>query len=280
LRRFRLRGVDGVIDRLCKAVLDPGDEVVFGWPSFATYMIDACKLGAVARTAPLKGHTYDLDGLLAQVTPRTKLVYFCLPTNPTGTTNTRVEVNAYLDRVPGHVLTVVDQAYFEYVEDVQYPDVIEEYARAGRRVLVLRTFSKIFGLAGRRVGYGVGPASVVRAIDKVRRAFDVSSPAQAAALASLDDPGEIERRRAVTAAGRAELEQILRSHGLEPAAGAVANFVYADVGADSRPFERLLAQGAIVRPLHGFGAPDAIRVTVGTGDEHEFLDAALSRATG
>jgi histidinol-phosphate aminotransferase len=274
-------GADGVIDCLCQAVLDPGDEVVFGWPSFPTYMIDARKLGAVARTAPLRGHTYDLDGLLAQVTSRTKLVYLCLPNNPTGTTNTRVEVDAYLDRVPGHVLTVVDQAYFEYVEDAQYPDALEEYARAGRRVLVLRTFSKIFGLAGLRVGYGVGPAFVVRAIDKVRRAFDVSSPAQAAALASLDDPAEVARRRAAIAAGRAELEQILRSHGLEPAAGAVANFVYAEVGADSRPFfERLLAQGVIVRPLHGFGAPNAIRVTVGTREEHEFLDAALSRATG
>src|SRR5205085_905405 len=138
-----------------------------------------------------------------------------------GTTNTRAELDAYFDAVPEHVLTVVDQAYFEYIEEPEYPDAIEEYFKAGRRVVVLRTFSKIYGLAGLRIGYGVGPASVVTAAGKVRRAFDLSIPAQAAALASLDDPEELARRVRLNAEGRAELEATLRAHGLTPAGPAV-----------------------------------------------------------
>ena len=151
-------------------------------------------------------------------------------------------------------------------------------SKQGRRAVVLRTFSKIYGLAGLRVGYAVGPAELVTAIGKTRRAFDLTTPAQAAALASLDAPGELARRRDENAARRPELERILRSHGLEPVGPAVGNFVYVDLDEDARPlFERLLREGVIVRPLHGFGAPDAIRVSVGTADEHAFLDAALGR---
>src|SRR5439155_5181640 len=122
--------------------------IVCGWPSFPSFVIDAFKLGAVPVLRPLREHRYDLDALLAAVGPRTKLVYVCHPNNPTGTMNTRAELDRYFERVPGHVLTVVDQAYFEYVDDPDYPDAIEEYAKRGRRVLVLRTFSKIYGLAG------------------------------------------------------------------------------------------------------------------------------------
>src|SRR5581483_700956 len=163
-----------------------------------------------------------------------------------------------------------DQAYYEYVDDPDYPDGIDEYAKAGRRVLVLRTFSKIYGLAGLRVGYGVGPAAVVKAIAKVRRAFDVVTTGQEAALASIADTAEIDRRRRLNADGIRELERILRRNGFAPPPGA-GNFLYAEVGEDARPlFERLLGRGVIVRPLHGFGAPGAIRVTVGTPDELAF----------
>src|SRR5207302_9196155 len=180
--------------------------------------------------------------------------------------------------VRGQVLPVVAQAYFEYLEDPEYPDAIEEYFKAGRRVVVLRTFSKIYGLAGLRVGYGVAPASVATAIGKVRRAFDLSIPAQAAALASLDDPDELARRVRLNAEGRAELERTLTANGLPPAGPAVANFLYADVGGDARElFDDLLRLGVIVRPLAGFGAPSAIRVTVGTPEENAFLADALTR---
>jgi histidinol-phosphate aminotransferase len=271
-------GSDGLVDCLSQAALEPGDEVVCGWPSFPSYVIDARKFGAVPVMVPLRDGRYDLEMMLAAVTPLTKIVYICLPNNPTGTTNTRAELDAYFERVPEHVVTVLDQAYLEYIDDPDYPDGVEEYLKQGRRVVVLRTFSKIYGLAGLRVGYGLAPAPIVTSIAKVRRAFDITTPAQEAALASLDSPGELERRRRVNAEGRAQLEGILRDHGLEPVGPAVANFLFVEIGDDSRPFfEQLLREGVIVRPLHGFGAPGAVRVTVGTPEEHELLAAALER---
>jgi histidinol-phosphate aminotransferase len=271
-------GADGVIDCLAQVSLDPGDEIVLGWPSFPSPVIDAQKLGAVPRQIPLRGGRYDLEAMLGAVGPRTKLVYVCHPNNPTGTMNTREELDAYFARVPDHVLTVLDQAYFEYVDDPEYPDGVEAYLKEGARVIVLRTFSKIYGLAGLRVGYGVAPAAVVTAIGKVRRAFDVNRQAQEAALASMGDAAEIGRRRRENAVQRPRIERALREHGFEPVGPAVGNFVFAAVGEDSRPlFEQLLREGVIVRPTHGFGAPGAIRVTVGTADENEIFAEALGR---
>ena len=271
-------GSDGLVDGLSQIALDPGDGIVCGWPSFPSYAIDARKLGAVPKTIPLRDDRYDLEAMLDAITPRTKLVYVCHPNNPTGTMNTRAELDGYFDAVPDHVLTVLDQAYFEYIDDPDYPDGIAEYLEAGRRVVVLRTFSKIFGLAGVRVGYALASPAVVTALSKVRRAFDITTPAQEAALASLDERHEVERRRLENAAQRPELERILREHGLEPAGPAVANFLYCDLGEDSRSlFEQLLREGVIVRPTHGFGGPTAIRVTVGTAEENAFLAEALDR---
>jgi histidinol-phosphate aminotransferase len=227
---------------------------------------------------PLHDHRYDLDALLAAVTPRTKLVYICHPNNPTGTMNTRAELDAYFERVPDHVLTVLDQAYFEYIDDPDYPDAIEEYFKQGRRVVVLRTFSKIYGLAGVRVGYGVTSADLVVELGKTRRAFDITTPGQEAALASLDAAEELARRRELNEQGRAELERLLRDAGYDVVPGSVGNFVYVDIGDGAHAlFDALLRQGVIVRPLASFGAPNAIRVTVGTPDEHTFLAQALQR---
>jgi histidinol-phosphate aminotransferase len=274
-------GADGLIDALSQATLDPGDEVVCGWPSFPSYVIDAAKLAAEAIKVPLRDHRYDLEAMLAAIGPRTRLVYVCHPNNPTGTTNTRAELDHFLDRVPPHVLVVLDQAYREYVDDPDYPDAIDEYFKAGRPIAVLRTFSKIYGLAGLRVGYLVAPPAVVTAVNKVKRAFDVVSAGQEAALASLDDSAELDRRRLANRAGMAELERILRASGYEPAGPAVANFLYAETGDDSRPlFEALLREGVIVRPLHGFGAPTAIRVTCGTPEENALFAEALARVGG
>jgi histidinol-phosphate aminotransferase len=275
-------GADGIIDCLSQAALEPGDEIVCGWPSFPSYVIDALKLGAVPRQVPLREHRYDLDAMLEAIGPRTKLVYVCHPNNPTGTINTRAELDAFLEAMPGQVLVVVDQAYREYVDDPGYPDAIEEYYKAGRPIAVLRTFSKIYGLAGLRVGYMVAPPEVVTAVNKVKRPFDVSSAAQEAALASLAGPAaEIERRLRVNAEGMVALALVLRDNGLEPVGPALANFLFAETGGDCRPlFEALLAEGVIVRPLHGFGAPEAIRVTCGTPDENAFFAAALARVRG
>jgi histidinol-phosphate aminotransferase len=272
-------GADGVIDLISQAVLEPGDEIVCGWPSFPSYVIYATKLGANPIKVPLRDDTYDLDALLDAVTPRTKIVYICNPNNPTGTMNTRLELDAYFGRVPQHVLTVVDQAYFEYIDQPDYPDSVAEYFKRDERVIVIRTFSKIYGLAGLRVGYGIGAADLVTALGKVRRAFDISTQAQEAALASIGDERELDRRRVANREGRAELEEILRAHGFAIAVHPVGNFVYAETGLDdAQPlFNALLREGVIVRPLAGFGAPGAIRVTVGTPDDHAFLHKALGR---
>jgi histidinol-phosphate aminotransferase len=270
-------GADGCIDMVSQAILDPGDEIVCGWPSFPSYVIYARKQGAEPKLVPLVDHRYDLDGLLEAVTPRTKLVYICQPNNPTGTMSTVDELDAYFDRVPDHVLTVVDQAYFEYIDRADYPDAVERYLKAGKRVVVLRTFSKIYGLAGLRVGYAVGPRRCIAAMAKVRRPFDLTTPAQAAAVASIGDNAELERRRAVNVEGLGRLDSLLRGHGFEPVP-SVGNFVYVETGTDANElFERLLREGVIVRPLAGFGAPTAIRVSVGTPDELDFFAAALDR---
>jgi histidinol-phosphate aminotransferase len=270
-------GADGCIDMLSQGILDPGDEVVCGWPSFPSYVIYARKQGAEPKLVPLRDLRYDLDALLAAITPRTKLVYICLPNNPTGTTNTTGELDDYFERVPGHVLTVVDQAYFEYIDRDDYPDAVERYLKAGRRVLVLRTFSKIYGLAGERVGYAIGPERCIAAMAKVRRPFDLTATGQLAAVASIGDDAEIARRRAVNTEGLARLDAILREHGLDPAPAA-GNFVYVETGADANDmFERLLRQGIIVRPLAGFGSPTAIRVSVGMPEELDELASVLGR---
>jgi histidinol-phosphate aminotransferase len=270
-------GADGCIDMLSQAILDPGDRIVCGWPSFPSYVIYARKQGAEATLVPLADHRYDLGALLDAIDEHTKLVYICHPNNPTGTMNTADELDAYFERVPDHVLTVVDQAYFEYIDRPDYPDAVERYFKTGRRVAVLRTFSKIYGLAGLRVGYAVAPRAVCAAMAKVRRPFDVTTPAQIAAIASIGDDKEIARRRAVNAEGLARLESVLAEHGLDPVP-SVGNFLYVETGADANDlFGRLLQEGIIVRPLAGFGSPTAIRISVGTPEELDVFAAALGR---
>ena len=269
-------GADAVIGFAALALLDPGDEVVTGWPSFPSYVLDPLKFGAVPVRVALRDERLDLEAVLDAVTERTKIVFVAAPNNPTGTTSTRAELDDYFAHVPPHVLTVVDQAYFEYIDEPDYPDAIEEYVKAGQRVLVLRTFSKIYGLAGLRVGYGVGPEDVVTAIGKVRRAFDVTTAGQEAALASLGDPAELERRRHANREAMRLLRRALEDAGLTFAGPAVANFLFVRVG-DAESFaEALLRQGVIVRPLGPFGADDAVRITAGTPDEIAFLAAALA----
>jgi histidinol-phosphate aminotransferase len=270
-------GADAVIGYVAYATLEPGDEVVTGWPSFPSYVLDPLKLGAVPVRVPLREQRYDLEALLEAITPRTKLVFVATPNNPTGTMSTRAELDEYFAHVPEHVLTVVDQAYFEYIDDPEYPDAVAEYFLRGSRVVVLRTFSKIYGLAGFRVGYGVGPAELVSGIHKVQRAFDVSAAAQEAALASLGDEVELARRRRVNAEAMAELERVLCEDGHEPVGPARGNFLFVEVGEDAEALNAaLLRQGVIVRPMGAFGAPTALRITAGTPDEIAFFADALA----
>jgi histidinol-phosphate aminotransferase len=269
-------GADAVIGYLSYAVLNPGDEIVTGWPSFPSYVLDALKLGAVPVRVPLRDHRIDVDALLEAVTPRTRLAYIATPNNPTGTMTARAELDRWFEHVPEHVLTVVDQAYFEYIEHPDYPDAVEEYAKRGHRAVVLRTFSKIYGLAGLRVGYAVAPEGVVSGIHKVQRPFDVTAAGQEAALASLASPEELGRRRRVNREAMAALEEALREQGYDPVGPALGNFLFVEVGEDAEALNAaLLRQGVIVRPMGAFGAPTALRITAGTPDEIAFFAGAL-----
>jgi histidinol-phosphate aminotransferase len=261
-------GADAILNYLALAMLEPGDEVAFCWPSFPVYPINAAKMGAVAVRAPLAGSSYDLDALAAAVTPRTKLVYVTNPNNPTGGMVGRDALARFLDGLPEHVLPVIDEAYFEYVSDPDYPDALREHLREGRRLVVLRTFSKIYGLAGLRVGWGAMPLDVAAALNKVKNAFDVSQPAQDAARASINEDAEIERRAAETREGRERLTAGLVALGLAPLP-AVANFVSISVGDGAGLARELERLGLIVRPLGGFGDPSSVRISVGLPDDIE-----------
>ena len=267
-------GADAVLNYLALALLEPGDEVAFCWPSFPVYPINAAKMGAVAVRAPLAGSSYDLDALAAGVGERTKLVYVTNPNNPTGGMITRAALERFLDGLPEHVLPVLDEAYFEYVDDPDYPDGASEHLARGRRCVVLRTFSKIYGLAGFRVGYGLCPPDIAAACLKVKNAFDVTQSALDAALASLDAQEEVARRRDETSVGRERLAAGLRERGLEPLP-SVANFVCADVGDAAAFASRLEREGVIVRPLGPFGDPASVRISVGSPDELDRLFAAI-----
>ena len=263
-------GADSIINNLSLAMLDPGDEVLFGWPSFPSYFLDAKMMGAVPVMVPLDANqAYDLDAMLAKVTPRTRIAYVCNPNNPTGTMSSRERIADFLERLPEHVLPVLDEAYFEYVQSADYADGIEEFAKVLERpVVVLRTFSKIFGLAGLRVGYAIAPPEVVRAIDKVRNAFDVTSLAQAAALASLEELPLLDERIAANQQGLASLTAAFRELGMRPVE-SVANFVCVLLDVEGRAvYEQLLDHGVIVRPLDPFGMKHGLRVTVGTPEEN------------
>lgn len=274
------QGADAIINNLSIAMLEPGDEIVCAWPSFMSYVLDAKMMGATAVMVPLTdAHVHDLDAMAAAVTDKTRIVYVCNPNNPTGTMVGRDALLQFIDALPDHVLPVLDEAYFEYVTDSDYPDGIEELYKAGRRVMVLRTFSKIYGLAGLRVGYAVAPADVVTAIAKVRNAFDVTAPAQAGAIASItaEASREIARRVAANLDGLQQLHSACLDAGLDPV-HSVANFVCVVLDRPARDvYESLLDVGIIVRPLDPFGMPNAIRITVGSPEENTRAVQALTQ---
>ncbi len=273
-------GIDGLIRFLCLALLDPGDELVMAWPSFLSWRMGAEIQGATLRLAPLAADgAYDLDALLEQVTPRTKLAVVVSPNNPTGGAVTAAGLVRFLDALPAHVLPLVNEAYVEYL-----PEGGHDAARLvaeGRALGVLRTFSKAYGLAGLRVGYLLGPPDLVRTVGVVRNVFDVSGPAQAAAVASLaESDALLPERVALNTTERETVAAGMRGLGLEPLPSA-ANFLLVDLGTPERAQAvnaALLARGVIVRPARAFGAPSALRVTVGLPGENERFLAAAAEA--
>ncbi len=270
-------GADALIGYVCQAVLQAGDEVLVPWPSFPSFVRDPQKRDAVPVLVPLEDGHVDLDALEAAVTPRTRLLFVATPNNPTGRAIDRDALIAFVRRLPEHVLPVIDEAYFDYLEPTGRLDSIADLVFAGDDVLALRTFSKLYGLAGLRVGYGVGPAAVVSAIRKVQRGYDVGALAQAAALASLRDEAEVERRRTANRAALTALAGLLVARGLEPLSGSASNFVLVDVGTDADGFAAtLLSHGVAVQSGVPFGAPNAVRIGTGSAEDLARLDAALA----
>jgi histidinol-phosphate aminotransferase len=266
-------GSNEIIELLGHAFIGPGDEVVMGAPAFVVYKLVTLLFGAKAIEVPLRDWRHDLAAIAGAVTPRTKLVYVCSPNNPTGTANTEAELLAFARTLPEHVIAVFDEAYAEFVE--RAPDLRPLIAE-GRKVVCLRTFSKIFGLASLRIGYGYSGAELCALLNRVRQPFNVNAIAQAAAIAALDDGAFAERCARENRAGLAQLETGCRELGLE-FVPSVANFMLIKVGDGLRFFERLQQAGIIVRPVKSYGLPEWIRVTVGTRDQNARLLAALGR---
>jgi len=232
-------------------------------------------VGGKSVQVPLREYTHDLTAIAAAVTAETKIVFLANPNNPTGTIYRRAEWEEFIAKLPKDVLLIVDEAYFEYVQDAGYPDSLK-YQSDSRPMLTLRTFSKLYGLAGLRVGYGVGPREIIAMMQRVRQPFNVNAPAQWAALAALDDGDHVQRSLAVNREGLEFLAGEFKKLGLEfvPSHG---NFVLVRVGKGQEVFKQLLSQGVIVRPMGGYQFPEHVRVTVGTMDENRKFVGALQK---
>jgi histidinol-phosphate aminotransferase len=266
-------GADELIRFAALATLDPGDRAVYPWPSFQSYPTAVAAAAATSTAVPMRGRAFDLDALLAAC-DGAKLVYLANPNNPTGTLVARDDIRRFVGELPANVLCVLDEAYAEYAVDE--PAGVELVRDGHDRVCVLRTFSKVYGLAALRIGYALAPPQIADALNRVRPIFNVNQPAQEAALASLHEKDAVRRRIAHTRAARDELHDTLAAAGLAPIRSH-ANFVYADVPDDDGDglADRLLHAGFIVRALRAFGAPGAIRVTVGTDEEMRLFAAAI-----
>jgi len=267
-------GADEILELLAKVLLGPGDEAVFAWPSFAMYPIVVQGMGATSIRVPLTGDlSHDLPKMSAAVTDRTRLIFVCNPNNPTGTSVGAEAFDRFVESLPDSVVLAIDEAYYDFVRRPDFPDSL---GWIGRRpgTIALRTFSKIFGLAGLRIGYGIADLELADYLQRARHPFNVSRLAEVAALAALDDVEHAERAQSTNSEGADYLIAELGALGIETWP-TDANFLLAKAGADTA--ERLLREGIIVRPLKGFGMPDHIRISIGLPEESERLVKTLRR---
>ena len=262
-------GSDEVISLLIKAFLAPGEEAVMADLTFVMYKLSVQGSHGVPVEVPLKDWRHDLSAMAEAATDKTRLLFLCNPNNPTGTMVSTSEVDAFLDKVPDHVIVVFDEAYYEYVRSAEYPDSLQ-YVKEGRPVVVLRTFSKIYGLAGLRVGYGITSEEIVGYVNRIRPPFNANSLAQLAALGALEDEEHVATSRSVNEVEMAILENGLANLGMV-VIPSQANFLYFDTKRDGQQvFDELLREGVIVRHIKG----SMIRVTVGRPEENKrFLEA-------
>lgn len=274
-------GSDEIIRLLCEAFLSPEDEVLTSQYGFIRFKQQSLLMGAKVIEVPMCDWTHDLETMGKTLSPRTKLVFVASPNNPTGTYNTREEVERLLRRLPHAALLVLDEAYAHFAALRQdYPDSIAEWSGKRPNLVVLRTFSKAYGLAGLRVGYGVADAGVVGWLDRVRMPFNVNLPAQRAAVEALKDAAFVRRGVFLVEKHRERLAEDLRRMGLD-ALDSSANFLFVRCPLPGRSlFQRLLAEGVIIRPLDEYGLPEHVRISVGLPAENRFLLESLRRVLG
>lgn len=264
-------GSNEIIELLGHVFLGPGDEVVMGAPAFVVYKLVTRLFGATAVEVPLADWRHDLAAIAAAITPRTKLVYVCSPNNPTGTANSAAELQAFAQALPNHVVAVFDEAYAEYLEVA--PD-FRPLIREGRKVICLRTFSKIYGLASLRIGYGYGSAELCGLLNRLRQPFNVNAIAQAAAQGALEDDEFALNTARENRKGLRQIERGCAALGL-PVVRSEGNFMLIKVGDGMRVFDRLQRQGVIVRSVRSYGLPEWIRVSVGSEVQNTRFLASL-----
>lgn len=273
-------GSDETIRFIAETFVEPGDEVIYGAITFSQYEFVTRIAGGTCVQVPMNGMHFDLDAMSQAITQRTRLVFIANPNNPTGLIVSKAELDRFIDSLPDHVAVVLDEAYYEYVQSDLYPDSIERYVKKGRNVIVLRTLSKLYGLAGLRVGYLVARPELIALIERVRPPFNISSIAQAAAIAALADTDHVRRSRECNETEKQFLYDRLDALQVEYLPSE-ANFLLMNVGQPSRQFfQQLLQMGVIVRSADIFGLDEWIRVTVGTHDQNERFLAALAACLG
>jgi histidinol-phosphate aminotransferase len=260
-------GSNEVIEFIGHALLAPGAEVVVSQFCFAVYPIVTALFGAKLVVVPAKNHGHDLDAMLAAITPNTRIVFVANPNNPTGTTASREELARFVNAVPANVLLALDEAYIEFLGEPL--DLVPEIRNGGKpNLLLMRTFSKIYGLAGLRIGYGIGHPDFIAALEKIRQPFNINMVAQAGALAALDDTKHVEKTRKINSRGLRLYARTFRKLGLK-FVPSQANFILVHVGDGQRVFGELQKLGVIVRPMGGYQLPEWIRISIGTPKENK-----------
>jgi len=264
-------GSNEVIEFLAHAFLHRGDDVITSEHAFIAYKLIATLFGARTVETPSPDYQQDLEAILDAITPKTRLIFIPNPNNPTGALISQSTIDSFISRVPENIIVVFDEAYFEFIDNS--PDILQ-YVRDGRNIVVLRTFSKIHGLAGLRVGYGVARTDLIDVLHKARQPFNVNAIAQAGALAALADDAHQRETKRVVHTGRAYLQEQFAEMKIQFVPGA-ANFVMVNVGDGAAVFEKLLARKIIVRPLKGYKLPEWIRISVGTMEQNRKCIGAL-----
>jgi len=272
-------GSDEIIGMLTRAFLQPGDEVILPAPTFLMYTILVRSAGALPVVVPLKALSLDLDGMMARITAKTRMVFICNPNNPTGAVVSAADLRAFLENLPQTVMVVLDEAYIEFVRAAEAVSGIE-YLKTGRNLVVLRTFSKAYGLAGLRIGFGVMPAEVADLLNRVRQPFNANSLAQAGALAALDDTVFFNKTLKTVHSGLDYLYRGLDEIRVEYFPSQ-ANFFLINVRQNADAvFEAMLRLGVIVRSMREYGFPEFIRVNAGLPTENDRFLKALAKVLG